>query len=487
MKWINKIATDSLVLYSVEVLKRIRGIVIIPLFIFWIGLDQYGAFIQIIINVSLLSSFAQLGLGDGFYRFTSSKKNKTEISEDLFSILGFTVLLATAWGLVNFILSPLLSKFLLRGFSVNSVRISSILIITSTTYVSLTKFIQSRKQFKYYALFDSLYSILPYFGLVAGIGVLRELFWGLVGYIFIQLIILTLLFRVALRKTVLIAPKLRTVNKFLRYSWPLMFSNLAGGILSKIDRYFIGYFLGPSAIGIYNIAYTGCSFLDSYTVPMRKYLAIYLPALWDEGKVKLVKNQVKQSLLYFMSLAGGTLVGILFLFPPFLGIVLNKNLMEFRNFEVLVGIIGLGIILMGISRFLFQIVRYQERTHIRLLCLGISAGLNVILNAVFIPTYGIVGAGVATLLSYLALVILADRSVHLNLDKNFYYKFIKIIATSLVLALVLFSLPKYTITFFIITSSIGMFAYLGLQYGAGIITLQDLKRLAVVNEQSSKD
>ena len=143
-------------------------------------------------------------------------------------------------------------------------------------------FLKCRKKFKLFSILILLYQLLPYLGLVIGIALYADIYLGFQALVFIQLIFNFLLLIFILSKLRFVRPSFDRFIRFFKFSWALSLSNISGGLLAKSDRYFIGYFMGPSAIGIYNVVYMVLSFIDQISVPFRNYYGTYLPKIWDE-------------------------------------------------------------------------------------------------------------------------------------------------------------------------------------------------------------
>ena len=306
----------------------------------------------------------------------------------------------------------------------------------------------------------------------------NDLFWGFFGFLTVKLVFNLAMLYIIFKRLELKRPDLTITRKFLTYSWPLTFSNLAGGILTKADRYFISYFLGPAATGGYNIIYSAASFVDTYTVPLRKNLSVYLPKIWDRGEHGLVKERVSQALLYYFVFSSGSLVGIALLLRPLAKFVFDWNPDKFANLEWLVGIVGLGIIALGVSRMQFHILHLKELTKKRLLFQIMGAIMNVIVNFLLIPEIGLMGAALATFISYLMVIVLAHSVTKLDFRKDlFVRKLLKTFLLCILLAAGLVFLPKSDISTFAMSLSIGAIFYLGAIYLTGVISRDEITRL----------
>jgi len=112
------------------------------------------------------------------------------------------------------------------------------------------------------------------------------------GFIIIQGVMVGLLIIINAAELKFIRPSIVIFKQFIKYTWPMPFSEITGGLLNKIDRYFIGFFFGTSAIGVYNIAFNIANLLYELTKPFILYFAVYMPKLWDKGKIKIVLEKL---------------------------------------------------------------------------------------------------------------------------------------------------------------------------------------------------
>ena len=420
-----KVISDSLFLSAGDLLLRLRGIIFFPIIISRVGLESYSAFVQILINVWMIRPFCTLALGMGFYRYTS-KYDETEVeklSRDYWTVLTAIFVLSLFGALAVYLLSPIISKYILAGGSLNSLRLSSLFVVNGgLNYVDM-RYIQGRKKFKLFSVYNIFYELMPRLGFVAGIMLRSEIFFGFLLYLIIQSALMLSLKVYVMKGLNLPRPSIKMLKHFLRYSWALLFSDLTATLLSRADRYFIGYFLGPAAIGVYHIAYSVCSLLRSFSIPFNEYFGTYLPKVWDEGKRDRVREQLKEGLLYYLIISVGGLAGMAFLLKPGVKLILGKALSTIANFEWLVLVIGLGMLAFGTTKFFYHLTKYREQNYLQLIFQSISVVLNIGLNYFLVKEYGIIGAGIAAFVGYLAIVIMCIYYLDMNLDLRFLYEF----------------------------------------------------------------
>jgi O-antigen/teichoic acid export membrane protein len=190
----------------------------------------------------------------------------------------------------------------------------------------------------------------------------------------------------------------------LAYGLPLVVGNLAAWVLALSDRYLLGLLRGSADVGIYslshNIADRSLMLLIGLFTMASTPIGMHI---WEERGV--------QDSMQFMT--GVTRLYLLACVPAAVGMSVLSRLV--------VGILGgtayagghrimpyvlFGVLLFGVQQLYQFGLLFQQRTGFITLA-TVSAGLaNVLLNALLIPPYGYMAAGVVTLLSYALLLLL---------------------------------------------------------------------------------
>lgn len=459
-----KIFSDSIFLTISSVVLKLKGLIFLPIIIPIIGMKRYGAFVQILLNPKMISPFCSLALGMGFYRFSSklSDNDIDGLSNAFWSVFWISLILSIFGGIILFLASSIISEYILEGIGKDAIRISSIYVITGTLWTQLTKYLQSRKHFKLFSIFNFFYVLIPYLGLVFGVIVYNTLFMGFFLYVIFSFIILSILFIYIVRKLKFKWISFIIIKDYLVYSWPLIFSNFSGGILDKIDRYFIGYFLGPLYIGYYNIIKSAVKFLDTITIPFRKYFGIYLPKMWDNGKNEKVKKQIKDGMVIYLMIVFFLLALLVNYLNPVVEIILNKNLNKIQNYKILILILGLSTIFWSISRLYNELIRLHKKNHFQLVTQAVASVINILLNYILIMKFGIIGAGIATIISFFIIILVKHYYFRINYDNIFAFNIIRIVIISISTIIIYNLIPPssiiklflsvfFTIIFYILT------------------------------------
>ncbi len=187
-------------------------------------------------------------------------------------------------------------------------------------------------------------------------------------------------------------------KKLFSYSWPIMFLGLVMVLFSSIDSFAIGYFKTASDVGIYNAAIPISYFL--LIVPYL-FLQLFLPIItkeYSKENFKLIKDLSKQigKWIFILNLPVAI---IMFLFP---GVVINLLFgAGYIQAENSLRLLSIGIFVYSIFLISENLLSMKGKSRLVLFNLSITAVINIILNIILIPKYGINGAAFSTMFSYI--------------------------------------------------------------------------------------
>ncbi len=157
--------------------------------------------------------------------------------------------------------------------------------------------------------------------------------------------------------------------------------------------------MGVVSVGFYAPAYSLGGLISFFIYPATFTLSAVLPKLFDEKRMDEVKTHLKYSVKYFLSVAIPSVFGMSILSRQLLIIFSTKEIADSAYF--ITPFIALSILLYGVSCFFDQTLVLVKKTKISGAIWLLAAILNVLLNIIFIPIYGILAAAINTLLSYI--------------------------------------------------------------------------------------
>ncbi len=412
-----KFARDVGFIGTVQVLTSLGTFFLLPIITKTLGTYDYGLWAQINITVSLVSSLALMGLSMGFVRFLSSETEKKMIREVVYSILFFVVISGFLASLLIYTFAEPLATF---GFkdpkATYFIQAGSALIFLSVVEsISLFYFRVFRqiKKFSYFSLFET-------FGKLFFILILLKMGYGLLGVIVATLLVQSSILLISL--VIIISqigftiPRFTHIKEYLQFSLPLTPSSLVRWITESSDRFLVTYFLGLGSAGVYSAAYSIGNLIQLFASPLQLILLPELSKLFDEDKIDQVRIYLSHSLRYFLLITIPAVFGLSALAKPLLGIFTTQ---DFLSGWFVIPIIALSGLLAGIFQIFVNIMLLVKETKSATYINIIAAISNVLLNLLLIPSIGILGAALSTLISYFLMIVLC---IHISM-KHFVFDY----------------------------------------------------------------
>ncbi len=412
-----KFARDVGFIGTVQVLTSLGTFFLLPIITKTLGIYDYGLWAQINITVSLISPLALMGLSMGFVRFLSSETEEKIIKEAVYSILFLvTVSGLLASFLLYFAAEPLATIGFRDPGATYYIQIGSFLILSNVIEsISLIYFRVFRqiKRFSYLTLLETFIKLLF-------ILILLKLGYGLFGVIAATLIVQIIVFFIATLTIVaqigFIIPRFSYMREYLQFSLPLTPIALIRWVTESSDRYLVTYFLGLGSVGVYSAACSIGNLIQLLVSPLQLILLPEISKLFDENKIDQVRIYLSHSLRYFLLITIPAVFGISALAKPLLGVFTTE---EFLSGWFVIPIIALSGLMAGIFQIFVNIIFLVKETRSITYINIVAAASNVILNILLIPSYGIGGAAVSTLISYFLMIVLC---IHVSM-KHFVFDF----------------------------------------------------------------
>lgn len=416
-----KFFSDSILLTLGGLVNRTKGFIFIPIIVSYVGLQGYGAYTQIIINILMLKAVFSLELGSGFQRFVPGLNNhKRKQALHFYTVLFPTLLLGSLGMLGLYLSATWLNSIFFEGHYLLALQFSAPILLSGVVYANCSKFFLAIKKFKIYTTFTFFYDLLPYLAFIAGIMLTEEVMTGVMLYMLTDALVVLIMVLVIMFELPLGRFSAKLCRQYLQYTYALSLGSIEGGLLDKVDRYFISFFLGIESLGVYNIIYKICSVSDFITTPIKKQLLSYLAGVWDKGHQLESKKTIEQALLLFLALSIGFISFLTINIEEVFNLLLQDQVTQIP-LPWMVLLIGAGVIAYASKRFYNLLMQLEQRTSDELKYQTIGLLLNVVLNALLIPTIGIIGAALATFVSYLIMIIIIQARYQLQLEATFWW------------------------------------------------------------------
>lgn len=369
---------------------KLLVLILVPLYTACLSPDQYGTVDLIAQTANILIPIITLSAADAALRFALETKDEAQHAKIYSSLLGVVL---CGFALLA-VLYPIYSKFAyLDGYAL----LLLIYVCTASLKQLNSTFVRALEKVKLFA-FDGILTTLAM--LLLNILFLIVFKWSTVGYL-LAIILSDLLSSVFLffaaklwRFISFKKPDFSLLKEMLRYSAPLIPTTLLWLVTSISDRFIITYFHGEYLNGINSIAYKIPTILTTiFTMFSQAWNMSAITENESSERASFYTNvfSLNQSFMYVLS------AGILMLNRPITYIWVDAAYYEAYKYSP---ILTMATIFTCFNVFLGSAYIACKKTK-RSFYTSLAAGvINIILNFILIPDYGIYGAAIATFISY---------------------------------------------------------------------------------------
>ena len=417
-----------------------------------LGLDGYGVYALGLSVLMILRHFSSLGFKTGVVRFGAGYFAAKEYSK-FRGLLKFSLWLVLGGGL-----AVGLGLFFSGGYLANRIfadgRLRTIFYIVAIGLPAygamwvVTEAIRAQRKMGLYTGLEHVGQPLLFLILVGG-GVLFGLTssFALTAFIIslgmVAFVGLILLLRSSpFQKQVESSQKSFDYepSRWLRYSVPLVIVGVSYMLLHETDRIMIGYFLGTESVGLYNaaarLAYLTAIFVNSFA-GIFSPLAAGFHQKGELGKIRfLLVTTTRWTLILTLPL-----VGLLVIFPRFF---LGWFGPEYKVATFTLMFLAFAYLTSAGTGNTGALLKMVDRQNVEVINTIGTALLNIVLNILLIPIYGVMGAAIATGVSIMVIQLVKLIEVKIFLGFTPYeLNFLKPLFASMISGSIILLMKNY--------------------------------------------
>jgi O-antigen/teichoic acid export membrane protein len=372
------------------------GIVTLPIFTRFFDPSAFGIIEGIAMVSSIFTLFATLMLESSAqrsyydYKETEDFKRKVVISTALCALV--------LWNFIFFlVVLPNCNRIggLLFGDEThgNLLFIALVTIPIMSLYRFLKEIFRLRNQPKKYTVYTVVSAVLTASGMILLVAVFDLGLFGfppLIG---------------AIRKTVVFAVSWDELKKMLHYGLPLIPTSGSMWVLALSDRFFLLKLTSLREVGLYAVGAKLSQILYLFVTAFGLAWSPFILSIYSKDKEEEKRIRGKITTYYIFALAL-LAVFITIVSKP---VILLLTTREFLDAHKVIGILALATAASGATQALCTGINIARKTKYLAWYTFLAALLNITLNAILIPRFGMMGAAVATAVSYLLLCVLYYR------------------------------------------------------------------------------
>lgn len=392
---LKQLLKDSLIYGLGSTVGKFIGVLLVPIFTRVFPPTEYGVIELIGTISSILLSILVLGLDSSTVRFYYStkdiKEKQTIISTGLFFQVAFSIVAC----IILCFYTDYIAIKVFKNLAYSIILMVSIITIPFTLIINFFTMI-FRLNFTPWK-YNSLIVTQLFLTAFISIYLVVILKIGIIGVFYSSLITNVILIPIGLflsRSNYRLVFSIKKLKLLLSFGIPLVPASFSLLILNLADRFFLAHYSTLEQVGLYSI---GIKLSSLLLLIVGAFQLAWGPFAFSISKEDGAKKIYSKVLTYYMLVSSFIAVGLSVFAYDILKIVTTPAYLE--GFKI-VGILSFGIVAYGAYYIVSIGIHLANKTSHIAWTLAVAAVMNILLNFLLVPEYGMLGASSATLVSY---------------------------------------------------------------------------------------
>lgn len=382
-----------------EIITNMKYVFLVPVLTRYFDTAQFGAYSQIGIMVSTFAPLFLMGTDAAAIRMFSGKKLDLQLGW-LYAWIAF--LLANFLGLgclMYFFRENIGALFYGKEGEYGSLVVLAIIMLLASMLLNLFKiwYVIQKKSFVFIYI-SSIQVLVSLIAILYAIQVKSDIY-NLVLFNFVadSIVVVCVVF-LFLKEYGLSFPKFTILKKQFFFGLSMLPSGYAILGLNSIDRIFLVHYESLSTIAVYGVAYSlSYSIIPLTFRPFRVMFPSKASAKFNEGKVSEIQYEFNQSAGYAFYFSMPAAFGLAAIGELVLNLFAGPS---YTNGGSVLLLVSLGYIGHVMGSYFSTGLSLADKPGLISKINVATFLINIILNFLLIPFFGIVGAALATMMSY---------------------------------------------------------------------------------------
>lgn len=375
---------------------RVVNFLLLPLYTFYLTPQDYGVLALVGTLGQILFVFLNLGQSTSIFRFYLRREHEEEKNTVISTALLQLVFVAIPVGGLLLLMSGSVAQMLLGGAQYRFFIWLGCLTVVFKVFLRVPfAIMRAQEQSKRYAVWTTIHTLLT-----SVLAIVFVVGWkqGVQGVLLSQLITELLLCLVLLGAVLRWLP-LRfsgaESKALLSFGLPLIPAGIAGFALDLSDRYFLKHYTDLHQVGLYSLGYR---FGEIIYMCAGAFQLAWPTFVFGNEKAANARSLYSYATTYYV---GGMLFLCLAVSLFARELIYTMAAPAFHGAYVVVPLIALSGLFEGLT-FVGSIgMNLQHKTIYRAVVVICAGLVNVVLNFLLIPTHGMMGAAVSTLVAFM--------------------------------------------------------------------------------------
>ena len=374
--------------------------------------SEYGLFFAVLTLINLVILFARLGLNNSLVKFIPEfvvKKSPEKIKNIVAAVFSINLITAIIIAVIIFFLADFLSVVYFKDpLASILLKIFSIVFVLIIFRDNLRSFFRAFHKMFIFSFVRFLENTL----LVVFVLILFKFNFKLLSPAFSYLLVNILLVIIFLPIALKIFPYFKyptklsksLIKRVFSFGTPMLLLGIGSTVILYFDTLLLTYFKPLADVGIYNAVVPTVMLLAFFNRSVVTVIFPTISELWALKKTESLRKGIMLIQKYsFVVIIPFAL--IMFSFPTLLLKILFGS--GFIQGAEALQILVIGIIFFVVASIHLNIISALGKPKIGAKVMLIGAVFNILTNLYFIPKWGIIGAAITSLLSYILIYVLS--------------------------------------------------------------------------------
>lgn len=440
---------------------RLFSFILLPLYSNLIPVEQFGVYSLMMSMYAIAGVFYQFGMTASLTKLYLQVNVESARKLVFSTIVNSIIILGLILTVIAFSISSFLTDKILGSSEYSILLILLFIIIfveTISNYIlQLFKTLELSKKVVIYLFAGAIINLLLNIWFVYGLRM------GIKGIVFAHLfttIIVFILLLPLVKDSYTFSIDKKILTSAVLFSLPLFMSGIFSSGMDVADRFILDHFFGKKEVGEYSFAYRLAMITNIFVISFR---AAWMPYALNKYKEGNYRENFGKILIKVLAIGVFILLTVSFFADDLFNIkLLGKNLFNpiYETGLIILPYVIIGYIFNSLASFYSLYPFTVNKSYHFLISDGLGIISNLVFNFILIPAYGMLGAGIATSISFIIaagylyfiskdrieivypkkemLIICFSGMIFLLLGMIFNYLWIQVISVILFLSLLIF-------------------------------------------------
>jgi len=392
-------------IYSINnIATKASGVILLPIYSAYLSLGDFGILGVIEVTILILVDLINLGLAQSLVMMNNMDEYAGKKKEILFTIFSISFLICVLFTIAGEFLLPSIAALMddpARYYFY--LRITLYVISFRILNNILLNKLRAEEKSGIYTI-AGIFKLLLTIGFVIFFVAVKKMNVDgiLYAYLISEIVVLAILIPMLINQ-MSVKFNSAALNTAVQFGVPLIFGSLAMMLLNLSDRYIIKYFLNNEMVGLYDLGYRVAGVLNMFViVPLSLTLIPQAYKMFGKAGDKRYYSKLLTYLTFGLSWIG---LGIALFSKEAIKFLAQKESF-WPSYEV-VPVITLASVFFGmrivssLGMYLNKKTKYVAYTTVA------AAAINIALNIIFIPKFGMMAATYTRLISFVFLYLIS--------------------------------------------------------------------------------